>query len=173
VTPLDRYLGSGRVVRLADGGAPSVVVSLEDGTRVHATPAFTFPYEAAIADELLVIGDAAEFFLIGVLEGHGRTELSNARGVSIRTDGRLRVIGDRGVTLRGRVVDVIAERVSRVAVEARQTFERARSEVRDVLRVEATEIDERSERGFRLVAHRVILKALKGARLKSSTVRLG
>lgn len=171
---LARYLGAGRVVRLAEGADRALVVALEDGTLVRATPAFTYPYVPTIGDELLVVGDAAAFFLIGVLDGRGGTALDDPRGLAIAAEGgRLRVIGDRGVAITGRQVDVIAERFARTAVTAKQTFDRVATTVRELLAVDAGEVDELGKGAFRLAAKRVVMKALVGVRMKGSTVRLG
>lgn len=168
---LERYLGAARVVRIA---GRSLVVELEDATRVFATSALAFPYQPVVGDELLVIGDARSFFVIGVLEAHGRASLSDPKGVSLHAEnGRLRLIGDRGVSLRGRRVFVHAERLKTVALTAIRTLGQAHTDVRDALKVEAGEVDELSQGRWLLQAKRVALKALVGARLKSPTLRVG
>ena len=168
---IERYLGAARVVRIA---GRSLLVSLEDETQVFAISALAFPYRPVVGDELLVIGDKRSFFVIGVLEARGRASLSDARGVSLTAqNGQLRLIGDRGVSLRGRRILVQAERLRRIAVTAIRTLGEQHTDVRETLKVEAGEVDELSQGRWLLQAKRLALKALVGTRLKSPTVRVG
>lgn len=168
---LQRYLGSARVVR---GVGRSLVVALEDETRVFAKLALAFPYQPACDDEVLVIGDAQSFFVIGVLDGHGVTCLSGAGGLSLHAEGgRLSLVGDRGISLRGHHVAMETNKLVRLATTAVQTFGAQALEVREALSVEAGEVDELSQRSWVMQAKGVVLKALKGARMKGRAVRLG
>ena len=168
---LDRYLGPARLARQA---GDSQVVVLEDGTVVHATLALSFPYRPRVGDSLLVISDAQAFWVIGVLDGRGHTDLSGASGVSLQADGgRLRLTGDRGVKLEGRRIHAEAGHFRRLALTATQTFGERRSQVRDGLKLEAGEVDELSQGRWLLQARRAVVKSLYGARIKSTTIRLG
>jgi hypothetical protein len=168
---LDRYLGAGRVVRIE---GDRVAVVLEDGTRVQAGLALTFPYRPAIADALLVIGDARAFWAIGVLEARGRAGLSKAEGVCIEAhEGRVRVVGDRGVSVTGPEIRMQAEELRRVARLAVQAFGKLETKVREARRVEANDVDEASRTRWLVQAKRVVIKALRGARLKGPAVRVG
>lgn len=168
---LERYLGSARVVRVADR---SLLVVLEDATTVHATLALAFPYQPVAGDQVLVIGDAAAFWVIGVLEARGRTNLESAGSAAIVAEnGRLRLLGDRGIKLSGRRIHLEARHLRRIAVTLVQTFGEQQTQVREGLKVEAGEVDQLSEKRWLLRAKQIALKALMGARVKSTTVRLG
>jgi hypothetical protein len=168
---IDRYLGPARVVRLEEG---AVVVVIDSETLVHATLALAFPYRPVIGDQLLVIGDEQAFFVIGVLEGRGRSGLSNDAGVALSAEsGRLRLVGDQGVRVHGRSVDVQTEELETVAIETHQTFGEQRKQVRGAIQTEAGQIDELSQGAWVTQAKRFILKCLNAARVKSNTVRLG
>ncbi len=168
---IQRYLGSGTV---AHAVGSMLVVVLEDNTRVRATLALTFPYQPVVGDRLLIIGDAKAFFAIGVLEGRGRTQLSHADGVSLSADnGILCLAGDRGVRIRGDQLRIRATSLMRVALTVVETVRDKRQQVRQRLVVEANEIDESSSGRWLTQAKHVVIKALLGARMKSTTVRLG
>lgn len=173
---LDEYLGAARVVRVFQG---SLQVALEEPTvpahtRVQAIPALTFPYQPVVGDQLLVIGDAHAFYAIGVLSGRGSSVLSNPRGVSLRAEGgRLRLAGERALRMRGSRIRVEAERLRQLAVEAVFGFGERTTRVRDGHKVEAGSVDELSQRHWMLQAGSVVMKALLGARIKSTTVRVG
>lgn len=173
MTALESYLGAARVVRVA---SQSVLVALEeasDAPLVQATPALTFPYRCALGDQLLVIGDARAFFIIGVLAGRGTSSLPHASCVSLRADGQLRLVGERGVRVTGERVRLEAERLRRLAVDTVQTFGELSSRVRERLRVDAGQLDELSQGRWLLQARTVVIKSLEKARIKSSTVRVG
>ena len=173
---LDSYLGAARAVRVERG---SLLVALEEeavarGTLVRATPALAFPYQPAVGDQLLVIGDAHAFYVIGVLSGRGQSSLEGPRGVSLRAEGgALHLVGDRGVRVSGSRIHVEAERWRKLAATALLTLGQRVTHVRDLQEVEAGDVDELSQSRWVLQARRVLLKALTNARIKSTTVRVG
>ena len=173
---VDAYLGAARVVRLEEG---TVVVALEEARGsgpivVHAASALAYPYTPRAGDQLLVVGDAAAFYVIGVLEGRGHVALSQAGDVTVHAEGgALRLVGDRGVHLRGDRVQLTTEVLRQRAVSVVATLGERVTHVREVLRVEAGQLDERSDRRYLLQSARTVIKALTGARIKSTTVRVG
>jgi hypothetical protein len=174
---IHRYLGAARVVQAA---GTSLVVALEEvdaptgSIVVRAMLALAFPYRPVAGDQLLIVGDARAFYAIGVLEGRGQSQLSHDGNIALRAEGgRLRVAGARGVRLGGRAVAIEARQLRRVALAAVQTFRQQRSHVREESKLEAGEVDELSQDRWLLRTRRAVIKALHGARLKGSTVRLG
>lgn len=173
---VDSYLGAARVVRVEPG---SVVVALEEARGplpvvVHATSALAYPYTPRAGDQLLLIGDAAAFYVIGVLEGRGDVSLSNPKGVSIRAEGgALRLVGDRGLRVRGERLRIEAARLRQLAVTSLSTFGERVTHIREMWRVEAGQLDQHSQGRFLLQTRRAVIKALTSARIKSTTVRVG
>lgn len=93
------YLGPARVLSF---DASSAEVLLGDATPATVRFAFSTPYHPTPGDELLVIGQEGAFFAIGVLAGHGKTELALQGDVELRAvGGALRLTGDRGVSVHG------------------------------------------------------------------------
>src|SRR5689334_9612321 len=80
----DDYLGPARVVCVDPG---SVDVETRDGDRRRARIALQLHYEAAIDDELLVIGRGDDWYVIGVLSASGRTHMTFQGGVTVRAEG--------------------------------------------------------------------------------------
>src|SRR4051794_32763418 len=100
--PASDFLGPARVVRM-EGATPVVSV---DGCEVRAELALAFPYETAIDDELLVIGKRDRHYVIGVLRGHGEVALRFLGDVRVEAvGGKLELSGDKGVRVRGDVVE--------------------------------------------------------------------
>jgi hypothetical protein len=132
-----RYLGPAEVIATRPD---QLELRLPTGRLVRARSALAFPYEAAVGDELLVIGEASEHYVIGVLRGRGRTELAFDGDVDLRSrDGRVRISGDRGVSLEGPEVDVHAERYSVFAELASTVVSNLRQSVRELFTLRAKE----------------------------------
>jgi hypothetical protein len=118
----------------------AVKVALADGTVATAAFALALPYAACEGDELLVIGDGDEHFVIGVLAGRGQTSLALPGGVSLRAvGGALDLAGDEGVKIRGPVVEVHADKLHSVARSVVETFSSVFQRVTDLLHVHARE----------------------------------
>jgi hypothetical protein len=127
---------------------PSVVtVALADGREVRATMALALPYAAEPGDVLLVIGQGAEHYVIGVLSGKGKTAVELQGDVSIRAvGGTLDLSGDKGVRLTGPLLSVSADAVRTVARSVVATCETWLQRATEALHVHArqsiTQVDE-------------------------------
>jgi Protein of unknown function (DUF3540) len=117
---------------------PGVMVALADGREVSATFALPLPYAACEGDVLLVIGESGEFFVIGIIAGRGKTSLELQGNVSVHAvGGALDLSGDQGVTVRGPVVAVHADKLNTVARAVVETFSSLFQRVTDVVHVHA------------------------------------
>jgi len=77
-----RHLGPAEVLGV---GAANVEVRLERGDVVTADLALATPYEPAVGDRVLVIGEGDRSWIIGVLSGTGRTVLDFEGDVELRS----------------------------------------------------------------------------------------
>ena len=133
-------LGPATVLSVEPDG---VWLRLRDGRRAHATLALALPYEAREGDVVLAIGDGRESWVIGVVHGRGKTALRIPGDVEVHAvGGTLELTGDRGVTVRGRDVDVVAHDLRLVASSIVQKSETLYHRVRDLLSVHATRTHE-------------------------------
>jgi hypothetical protein len=93
------YLGPARVVAVMPH---EVEVEIRSGQRARARMALSIPYEPSVGDMLLVIGKDDEHYVIGVLQGSGRTSLSFQGAVDVRaTGGPLTLSSDTSVSILG------------------------------------------------------------------------
>jgi len=116
----------------------TVTVALADGREVSATFALALPYAAREGDVLLLIGDAGEHFVIGVIAGQGKTSLELQGNVSLHAvGGLLDLSGDEGVQVRGPVVEVHADKLRTIARSVVETFSSLFQRVTEVLHVHA------------------------------------
>ena len=114
------------------------VVRLADGREVPARVALAPPDEARPGDEVLVIGNAAGHYVLGVLSGAGRTSIElPGDGVVRAVGGTLRLEGDHGVELAGPAVDVRTGRLEILAGSVVETFVSLRQRVTELLSVRA------------------------------------
>ena len=90
-----RHLGPADVLSIGPG---KLEVQLESGHRVSAELALATPYEPAVGDRVLVIGEADRSWVIGVIAGRGRTVLAFDGDVEVRSrDGILRLASGKRV----------------------------------------------------------------------------
>lgn len=154
--PAPTLPGLGRGVVTAVRGS-TVTVALAGGAEVSAELALALPYAACEGDVLLVIGDGAEHFVIGVLAGRGKTSLELQGNVSLRAvGGVLELAGDEGVRVEGPQVEVKADKLHVIARSVVETFASLFQRVTDVLHVHARQevsiVDEGSYRQAKTAA---------------------
>ena len=131
------WLGPATVV---GGSARSPLVELqqEPARRVIATPAFTFPYEPAAGDVLLVVGQDSRWFAVGVIAGSRPTRLHFPGDASIHaTGGRLTLSSDQAVEVRAPRVTVRAGVLRTIAESMVEKTDRLRRWVRGLLAIRA------------------------------------
>jgi hypothetical protein len=129
-----QYLGPGEVL---ESGSCAVEVRLRHGAVVRAELALPAPYAAEVGDSLLVIGNAEGHYVIGVLSGSGRTELSFRGDVDLRAGGTLRLSAERGVRIEAPEVEMRAGKLKTFAGAVTQTFTELRQRVIELLSVQA------------------------------------
>jgi hypothetical protein len=134
---------AGQAPRLFQGIVTSiskadVTVALGNGREVSATFALALPYAACEGDLLLLIGDQAGYFVIGVVSGQGKTSLEMQGNVSLRAvGGQLDLTGDEGVRVRGPSVEVHADKLRTVARSVVEMFQTFHQHVAELLHVQA------------------------------------
>lgn len=132
----NRYLGPGTVVAAR---VDRLELQLENGARVDARAALPWPYEAAVGDELLVVGEGARHYVIGVLRGRGVSRLDFEGDVKLSARGRLDLAADQGVSIRAPDVHVESDRLTIVAEAAHKIVGTLRQTVRELFTVRAKE----------------------------------
>ena len=154
----EHYLGSATVTRSV---GERVEVRCELGEAVVARSALAYPYQPLRGDELLVVGDARELFIIGVLEGRGRPKLEGEK-VTLHAGGSLRLSGGTGVTIDASKADLIAhEDVALQSHLARRETGRLRQRVLDKIETLSRDYDQVIDRGWVHHARRITAKVKK------------
>ncbi len=130
------WLSPGRVIEVQAHG---VRLQLPDGRELFARMALPLSYEAALGDELLLLGDATSAYVTGVLSGNGQTRLALKGDVSLATDGKLELSSQTSISLDAPSVEVRADRLHTVAGRVTEVFDSVRKTVRQLLSVRAGE----------------------------------
>lgn len=108
--------------------SPATVLEIKDGRLLLQLPqrqawaalALAYPYAPEVGDVLLAIGDE-DVYVIGVLEGRGKTRFEAPADLEIHARGQVKISSEQGVKLSGPKVEVEAEKLELIA---RQAFER-------------------------------------------------
>lgn len=170
-TAYDDYLGPAEVV---EARGPTLEVELPGGRRVPVTIALALPYAPVAGDILLVIGRGEAHYVIGVIQGQGRTDLTFHGDVELASlDGKVIVNGQRGVELRGPEVDVHAGKLRMVADAVVQRFTSVCQRVTELLSVHARESHALVDEGSFTQAKRAVLQTEETVTINGKEIHLG
>ena len=134
-----RYLGPATVTRV---GAAVLEARLPGGEEVSPKLALAFPFVPADGDTLLVIGQGDRYFVIGVLESTGQTELRFRGDVELRAvDGTLELHGEKGVALHGPQIDIKTKTLGVLADRVTEAFGTVFTRVKALMSVHTGETD--------------------------------
>jgi hypothetical protein len=171
VAPAAPDLGPAVVVAAPPG---RWTVRLADGREVPARVALAQPYEARPGDEVLVIGNAAGHYVIGVLVGAGRTSLELPGDVTLRAvGGTLRLEGDVGVEIAAPEARVRASKLEVLAGSVVETFVSLRQRVAELWSVRAGEAHTLVEGASHTQAKSATILSEKTVTINGKAVHLG
>ncbi len=129
------YLGPAQII---EPGSRDVELRLEGGHRVSAQLAMALPYVAARGDTVVVIGKGNRYYVVGVLDGHGRTALCFRGDVQLRSvGGSLELAADEEVRVKGRKLELKAADLHVLADAVVQKCSSVYQRVRGLLSVRA------------------------------------
>ena len=136
-------LGPACVVEIGEGVDPrrEVDVRLGDGRVTRARMAMPMPYEPCAGDTVLVIGDADGHYVIGVLDGRGRTVMEMHGDVDLRAiGGTLGLQSDRAVRVDAPDVEIVSRRLRTVADAIVQTATTLRQRISELYATHAGQV---------------------------------
>ena len=134
-----RYLGPAIVTKV---GAATLEARLPSGETIRPKLALAFPFAPTVEDSLLVIGQDARYFVIGVIESTGTTHLQFQGNVEVRAvDGTLDLQGEHGIELRGAQIDIKTRKLNVVATKATEVFGTLFTRVKELMSVHTGNTD--------------------------------
>lgn len=134
--PLERtmtasYLGPAEVTAV---DLHDLTVRIGPEREVDARLALAYPYRPVPGDLVLAIGHDDDYYVIGVLQGSGGTELAFHGDVALRAvGGRLDLRADNGVQVVGPEVEIRTGRLRVAADSLVEKVNRAYRHVRDLM----------------------------------------
>jgi len=130
------YLGPALVIAAAPA---RLEVELATGARVEACAALGFGYEPRAGDSVVVLGNEAGHYLVGVLASQGTGSLTFPGDLAVEASGTLRLRGVRGLEIEGPAMAVRVGKLSLLADAVTERFRNLRQRVVERLSVQAGE----------------------------------
>jgi Protein of unknown function (DUF3540). len=153
---------------------PSALKLLLPGQEARAELALAYPYQPQVNDLVLALGSPdGDMYVVGVLQGKGRTRLCVEGDLELEARGRLELRGHAGVRIEGEHVSVSA---GRYELSARSVIERLGNVYRwatGVITTYATRTRTVVEESATLAAGRIVEKAKADVTIDGERIRLG
>jgi hypothetical protein len=168
--PAGRHLGPAEVLAVA---GRRVHLALPEG-RAWAVMATAQAYEPVAGDTVLAIGEGGAWYVIGIIEGTGRTTVTVPGDLTFHAPrGAITLKAGRGLRLEGAVVRILGERLVLAAGRLAERFETVRRHVRGLVDTRAGEARLMVEGDLRLSARRIAARAAEDVRLDGEQIKLG
>jgi hypothetical protein len=164
------YLGPARVRQFAGNR-----VQLEFPDELPwALLALAFPYEPAPGDIVLAAGQGHTWYVIGVLQGAGKTTFSVPGDFEILAPrGRIHLLAGKGFQLKSPEVRITAGKLELVARRVFERFENAARWVKQTLQVRAGRVRTDVDKEYRVRAGRIIERAHEDVTIDGNKINLG
>lgn len=154
-----------------------------DGTRVQlefpdefiwATVALAYPYAPTVNDTVLAIGQGEAWYVIGVLQGSGKTSLTVPGDLAIRAPfGAIELNAARGVKIKSPAVQIIAGKLDVFAHAIVERFANATRWVKETFQIRAGRQRTRVEGTYDLKAERIVERAEGDVKIDGNQIKLG
>jgi hypothetical protein len=162
------YLGPARILGRVGS---KWKVALADRS-ASASLALAVPYQPEPGDLVLVIG-TEELYVIGVLQGQGRTVLSVEGDLEVRASGRLRLQGGTDVEIGSPRVEIRADRMETAIGTVFERIVDCYRWVKGLLQTQAGRTRTVVQESATLLANRIVEKAKKDVSIDGNQIRLG
>jgi hypothetical protein len=145
-----------------------------DDEWVWGVLALAYPYTPALDDRVLAIGQDGDWFVIGVLQGTGKTTLTVPGDLCLRApSGAIELDAGREVKIKGPTVQINA---AKLEMRARTVFERFTNVtrwVKETFQIRAGRLRARVEGTYDLKADRIIERADGDVKIDGREIKLG
>lgn len=166
-----RFLGPATVTVAAAG---ELEARLPDGQLVRPRMAIAFPFEPAVGDDLLLIGQEGRYFVIGVVASSGATHLRFRGNVELRAvDGALELAGAQGVEIRGPQVTIKTRKLDVYAERASELFGSALTRVKELLSVHAGSAETTVDGAWTHRSKQAVVSSEEAVTINGKEVHLG
>jgi hypothetical protein len=136
--------------------------------------ALAYPYQPAVGDVVLAAGQGQNWYVIGVLQGTGKTTLTVPGDFEVAAPrGRISLIAGKGFHLKSPDVKITAGKLEIVARQLRERFTEARRWVKETFHLCARDIRTEVEGDYQLRAGRIHERAEEDVKIDGNKIHLG
>jgi len=170
--PLDQstYLGPARLCAVA---GDRVQLEFPD-ERPWAVLALAYPYQPAVGDIVLAVGQGQNWYVIGILQGLGKTRLVVPADFEVFAPrGRINLVAGKGLTLKAPEVKVSAIKLEVVARRVIERFTEAARWVKETWLVRAGRVRTQADGDYQVTARRINERADEDVRIDGDRINLG
>jgi hypothetical protein len=164
------HLGPARVLQTAGN---RIQIELPDEI-AWAVSALAFPYQPAVGDDVLTIGQAGSWYVIGVLRGTGKTTFTVPADLELRAPrGSIELVSAKEIRLKSPEVGITANKLSLLAQSVFESFVRATRWVKETFQLRAGRLRARVESTYDLKAERILERAEGDVKIDGRKIHLG
>jgi hypothetical protein len=164
------YVGPARIARVSED---RVQLAFPD-QEVWARMALAGPYQPAVNDTVLVIGQDDDWYVIGVLKGSGTTTFRAPADLRfLAPQGKIELISADGVGIQTREVKIVTGQLEIVARKLYEKLGSAWRWVKDLFQVRAGQAQTLVKQTFRIKAERIVERADGDVRIDGKSIHLG
>ena len=163
-------LGPAGVIEVA---GDRVLLELRDG-RAWALVALAYPYQTMPGDLVLAISQGEACYVIGVLQGTGRTTITVTADLEISTPrGSIQLSSAKGIRLCSSAIKITSITLELVARTLSERFENARRWVKEAFQLRAGRLRTLVDSDYRVKAGRILERAQDDVKIDGRKIYLG
>jgi len=164
------------------GIGPAIVVERDcqrvllemKGQRSWAIMALGYRYEASPGDKVLVANQGEDWYVIGVLEGSGKTAFVAPGDMELRApQGKIELVAAERVGIRSPLIKLTSKNLEFIADKALQKYHVLDQWVRDSLLTSAGMACHRVAKTYRMQAGKIIQRAKGVVKIDGDQIKLG
>jgi hypothetical protein len=141
---------------------------------VWARSALASPYEIAVGDQVLAIGQQGTWYVIGVLRGSGKTTFVVPGDLAIQAPrGSVELAAAKGICIKSPDVSITAQRLELAARMVFESFVQATRWVKEAFQVRAGRMRARVESTYDVKAGRILERAEGDVKIDGRKIHLG
>ena len=164
------YLGPARIVQIE---SDRVQLAFPDQL-VWAHLAIAFPYQPAVDDVVLAVGQDDSWYVIGVLKATGDTVIRVAGNLKLEAPfGKIELKSAEEISLLSANVRVVADRIDVLARTLAEKFQTATRWVKELFHVRAGSMHSQVNETYRVHAGRIVERAAGDVRIDGEKIHLG
>lgn len=150
-----------------------VQLELPDGL-AWAVVALAYPYEPVSGDTVLAIGQEEEWYVIGVLQGSGKTSMTVPGDLCIRAPfGAIELTAARSVKIKSPAVQITAGKLELLARSVVERFTHAQRWVTETFQIRSGRLRARVKGAYDIKADRILERADGDVKIDGRQIKLG